>query len=407
MYIHRYLEKEILQTHKTFKVLYVGGPRQVGKTTILKHLAEKLHVRYVSLDDISVRQIAKADPKLFIQDNPAPVLIDEIQYVPELLPYIKMQVDNSNKNGQYWLTGSQQFNVMKNVQESLAGRVGILYLLGLSFGEAQSFVRSESPFLPATTRSKNQTEYSVDSTTLYTHIVKGSFPALYGKDAPKTDLFYSSYLQTYIDRDLRDLYGVSKLEEFHRFVQLCAGRTAQVLNYSDLARDAGISVHAAKEWIGILENTMQIYLLKPYFPNFSKRIIKAPKMYFLDTGFAAYLTKWKSAETLKSGAMAGAFFETFIVSELIKSYLFRGQEPPFYYFRDKEGHEVDMLIEKERLLYPVEIKLASHIKKDDIKTIEYLAKKVKNIGHAAVICLTSERYRVKNTIEAVPFSFVA
>ncbi|MDI6755766.1 MAG: DUF4143 domain-containing protein, partial [Thermodesulfobacteriota bacterium] len=230
----------------------------------------------------------------------------------------------------------------------------------------------------------------------------GGFPLLSHKNPPPLEIFYNSYLQTYIDRDLRDIFNVSKIATFHKFLQLCAARTGQMLNYSDLARDADISVHAAKEWINILVASSQIYLLEPYYRNFSKRMIKAPKLYFLDTGLAAYLTRWKTAETLAGGAMAGAFFETHVVGEIIKSYWFRGEQAPLYYYRDKEGHEVDLIIESEGKLYPIEIKLSSKVEGSDLKNIKYLSKKLKNIGKGAVISLSPHPLPLDRKNEIIP-----
>lgn len=397
-YKHRYLENHILTIHKTFKVLYLGGPRQVGKTTLLLHLSKKLKMNYVTLDDLAVRKLAQDDPDLFLQEYSAPLFIDEIQYAPRLLSYIKIRVDRQEKMGQYWLTGSQYFSLMKNLQESLAGRVGIIHLLGFSLGEI--YLRpKKKPFVPLSNK-----KISLSSRDIFDHIFRGSFPALWQNRSIPLETFYNSYLQTYIDRDLRDIFGVTKLSAFHTFIRLCAARTGQILNYSDLARDASISVHAAREWMSILESTLQVYLLQPYYSNISKRLIKAPKLYFLDTGLAAYLTKWKTAENLRSGAMAGAFFETFVIGELLKNYLFAGKEPPFFYFRDKEGHEIDILIQNNASLFPIEIKLGSFITEEDIKNISYLRSRVSNLGMGTVICLSPLRRLLNRTTQIIPVS---
>lgn len=404
MYIKRYIEDIILRASKSFKIIYLGGPRQVGKTTVLLHLAQHLKMQYVSLDDLNVRRLAETDPELFLQKFKPPVLIDEIQYAPELFPYIKIYADKSSKNGGFWLTGSQQFSLMKNVKESLAGRVGILKLLGFSMAELEKTKKSKNAFLPKLQAVESGIN---DPVKIFKFIFRGCFPALYGKNAPDIELFYNSYLQTYIDRDLKDIFHVSKISDFHKFLQLCAARTGQILNYSDLARDAGISVHAAKEWIGILESSMQIYLLRPYYKNISKRLIKAPKLYFLDTGLAAFLTKWKTPATLMNGAMAGAFFETFAITEIIKSYLYRGEEPPIYYFRDKEGHEVDLVIEKNGEIYPVEIKIASRIMQDDIKNINYLRGKIPNIKQGSIVCFSNKHLPIDRKTSIVPVNSIS
>lgn len=386
MYIPRYLEDTTQRILKTFKVLYLGGPRQVGKTTLLLHLAKTRNVHYVSLDDLAQRKLAVADPDLFLAQYPPPVLIDEVQYAPQLFPAIKVRVDRTAKKGQYWLTGSQQFAVMKHLRESLAGRVGIVTLLGFSLAEEYKQEKSPDPFFPQCTRASDAREAMPFSLSrLFNRMVRGSFPALTQHNAPALHTFYNSYLQTYLDRDLREIFNVGKISTFHTFLELCAARTGQLLNYSDLARDAGISVHAAREWMGILEQGFQIYLLRPYFPNISKRLLKTPKIYFLDTGLAAFLTKWKNGETLLHGAMAGAFFETFVVGEIVRSYLFRGEEPPLWYLRDKEGHEVDLVIERNQKLYPVEVKLGGNFTHGALAGMRYWRKKMPALGHGAVV----------------------
>lgn len=408
MYVPRYLEETIQRVLRTFKVLYVGGPRQVGKTTLLLHLAKKAHVAYVSLDDLAQRKLAREDPALFLDQFATPLFIDEVQYAPELFPVIKLRVDRSTKRGQYWLTGSQQFAVMKHVRESLAGRVGIVSLLGFSLAERAQYPLSNTPFLPQQTVRGAQVEKTpMAPRILFTHILRGSFPTLTQRPAPSLDTFYNSYLQTYLDRDLRELFHVGKISAFHTFLQLCAARTGQLLNYSDLARDAGISVHAAREWVSILEQGLQIYLLHPYFPNVAKRLIKTPKLYFLDTGLAAFLTKWKTAETLMSGAMAGAFFETFVVSEIVKSYLFRGLEPPLYYLRDKEGHEIDCVIAREGKLYPIEIKLSSRVTEDMMRGMRYWRKKLRLATHGAIITAGNARVPLDREHTMLPAASIA
>lgn len=408
MYIRRYIEPAIKHVSRTFPVLYLSGPRQVGKTTTLLQLAKKRKMNYVTLDNIVDRELAKDDPQLFLQTYPSPVLIDEVQYAPQLFPYIKMAVDSTQKMGSYWLTGSQQFRVMKNVHESLAGRVGILQLLGLSHAERSRVQRASSPFHPNLKRrtTGKRSEQQLASMTIhevFRDIFTGSFPALWHDSPPDLSLFYNSYIQTTLDRDLSEIFGITKVSEFNTFLQLCAARTGQQLNYSDLARDAGVAVSTAKEWIGILESTMHIYLLRPYYKNISKRLIKSPKLYFMDTGLAAYLTKWKDADTARSGAMAGALFETFVVSEILKSYLFRGVEPRLYYFRDKEGHEIDLLIDEGETLRPIEIKLKSVVRESDLPGTVYAQSKFRGIvGEGVVVCVSPKYYPINRSITALP-----
>lgn len=381
-YISREIEKVVLGVNKSFKVLFLGGPRQVGKTTVLKHLSKKTKRLYVTLDDLDKRELAKKDPSLFLSQHKPPVLIDEVQYAPELFPVIKKIVDESDKKGQYWLTGSQQFNLIKNIQESMAGRVAILDILGLTRAE------------------KLEGEMNI-KTNIFDEIYKGSFPVFYSGENTKRDIFFNSYIQTYLERDLSVIFGISKLSEFNRFLGVCAARSAQILNISDLARDAGIAVSTASEWLSILESTRQIYMLQPFYLNITKRLIKAPKLYFLDTGLATFLTKWDSPASLQSGSMSGALFETHIVSEFIKKYINKGTQPPLYYLRDKEGHEVDLVVAKNGMHF-YEIKLSARTDKEFEKNMNYFEKKSKEVKSKNVISLIKEPITVSKNIKYTP-----
>jgi len=384
-YIPRQIEEVIKKSSRTFKVVFLGGPRQVGKTTVLKKLAENNKLTYLSLDDLNQRELAKSDSALFLQQFRLPAIIDEVQYAPQLFPQIKRIVDEKESNGQLWLTGSQQFGLIKNIQESLAGRVAILNMLGLS--------RSEITPMPD--------KPNLD--TLFADIFTGSFPVFQAKDPPDRDIYFNSYIQTYLDRDLADIFGINKMPEFNRFIQVCAVRTGQVLNTSDLARDSGISPTTAIEWLGILESTMQIYLLKPFYPNLTKRIIKSPKLYFLDTGLAAYLAKWNTKESLQVGSMAGAIYETYIISEMLKSYINRGKPAPFYYLRDKEGHEVDLVIE-DNGVHLIEIKLSAAVKEDQYHNLAYFASKSDKITSKTIISLVDKTITVSNGVKFIPYT---
>jgi predicted AAA+ superfamily ATPase len=355
----------------------------------------------VSLDEFEIRTLAKGDPGLFLQQYPPPLIIDEIQYAPELFPYIKADVDRTKRMGGYWLTGSQYFHLMKNVSESLAGRIGIVKLLGMSYGEEQGIKPHKNAWTPERIQEKGAYA-SVSIRRLFHKIIRGSFPRLIHKNAPPLDSFYGSYVQTYIDRDLRDLVRTGSLSSFEKFIKACAARTASVLNISDIARDAGISVNTAKEWLSLLEGAGQIFLLQPYYKNLTKRLIKAPKLYFLDTGMCAYLTGWRDADTAMRGAFAGAFFETYIIAEILKSYWHRGTEPRLFYFRTKEKREVDVLIEKNGTVFPVEIKLASRIREEDIKGIRYLQTLKLSVGKGAIIAMVRQMYPFNKDVTVAP-----
>jgi predicted AAA+ superfamily ATPase len=388
MYIPRAIEKTVLETAKSFPVLLITGPRQVGKTTMLTQLSDAKR-QYITLDDPMIRELAVTDPLLFLQRFEPPLIIDEIQYAPQLLPYIKMYVDRHRRNGDFWLTGSQMFHLMKNASESLAGRVGILNLLGLSNCEIK--LEACTPFTtkPADLMQKAKTAKPQNLKEIFERIFKGSMPALYASDM-NIELFFSSYLQTYLQRDVKDLTQVGDELSFLRFLTCVAARTGQMVNFAEMAKDTGISPPTAKQWLSILVSSGIIYLLEPYFNNTLKRIIKSPKLYFMDTGLCAYLTKWTTPEALEAGAMSGMFFETWVIGEIIKSYYNVGKRPPLYYYRDKDFREIDLIIHENNTLYPIEIKKGSNPGKDAVRHFEVLGHTGLAVGEGNVICLSGE-----------------
>lgn len=325
-----------------FGAILVAGPRQVGKTTMLQKITQG--VNYVTLDDMIVRAGAQEESGTFFKDNPPPVFVDEVQKAPELFPQIKMMIDRDHRKGQFFMCGSQQFQMMKGVSESLSGRIGLVTLLGFSLRERFG-VDFDAPFLPTddyfTERKKQLADISYDDVWKIVH--RGSMPELCENPDYDWQMFYGAYVRTYIERDVKDLSEVGDFVKFTRFMAAAAAATGQLVNLASLARDVGISQPTAERWLSILVASNIVYLLKPYSNNITKRAIKTPKLYFLDTGLAAYLTKWSSAEVLKNGAMAGAFFESFIISEIIKSYYNKGiVDPPLYFFRDRDMNEIDL-----------------------------------------------------------------
>lgn len=387
MYIDRAIEKTVRKASGDFPVVLVTGPRQVGKTTMLKALLTEDR-RYVTLDDPLLRELAASDPALFLQRFEPPVLIDEIQYAPGLLPYIKMRVDERRRNGDFWLTGSQTFHLMKGASESPAGRVGIVHLLGLSYAEISG--RESAPFTgpgDLTGRLAGAKPFGLNE--LFAMIFRGGMPALYAGH-PDTDVFFSSYLQTYLQRDVRSLAQVGDELTFLRFTVAVAARTGQLLNYADLARDVGVTPPTAKQWLSIMISSGIVHLLEPYFSSVLKRMIKTPKLYFLDTGLCAYLTKWTTPEALGAGAMAGAFFETWVVSEILKGYYSAGKRPPLYYYRDKDKKEIDLVIDIDGTLHPVEIRMSSNPGSQSARGFESLAQAGLRVGLGSVICLASD-----------------
>jgi predicted AAA+ superfamily ATPase len=334
------------------------GPRQVGKTTLLTHLADE-NRKYVTLDDPDVRLMAKNDPALFMQRYTPPLIIDEIQYAPEILPYIKMSVDRNRGNGGFWLTGSQMFHMMKNAGESLAGRVGIVNLHGLSQSEIAGVasVAFDTDTDRLLTRAAEAPKMGLNE--VYGRIFTGAMPALYGENPPVLADFYRSYINTYLQRDIRDLTQVADETAFFNFMTVIAARTAKPVRYEEIARELGISAPTAKKWLSVLVSSGVVALVRPYHNNALKRVIKSPLLHFLDTGLCAYLLKWGNAEILERGAMSGAFFESYVFSEIHKSYLNAGLEPPIYYYRDKDQKEIDLLLFQNGALYPIEIKKAA------------------------------------------------
>lgn len=400
MYISRTLQNFLNRSE--FPVLLLTGPRQVGKTTLLKHLAGQ-NRSYVTLDDPAVLKLAKEEPRLFFETFKPPILIDEIQYAPNLFTFIKMQVDNGIQAGQFWLTGSQQFHLMKGVSESLAGRIGILNLLGLSLQERKGFGQSQQPFLP--TSLPSHAKFDIDLKELYSLIWQGSFPAMALKKLD-WNIFYSSYVQTYLQRDVRDLARVGDELSFLKFLTACAARSGQLLNIADLARDASISANTAKAWLSILEASGIIYLLQPYFNNATKRLVKAPKLYFLDTGLCCYLTNWLNPDALEAGAMSGAILETFVVTEIIKSYLHNGLRAPIYFMRDKDKKEIDLVIMQNQVLYPLEIKKTAAPSKHDVRHFSMLDKFSMDVGPGGVVCLIDKLLPIQENVYSIPIAYI-
>ena len=402
MYIQRALEDTVRKASASFPVMLVTGPRQVGKSTMLERLAEP-NRKIVTLDDPDIRYLAKSDPALFLQRYTPPVLIDEIQYAAaELFPYIKMAVDKSKRNGDYWITGSQAFVMIQNVSESLAGRVGIINLLGLSTNEINAV--SSEVFTTDSDRlmKRIETAKKFDLNSLYFRIFKGSMPKLYADNNVDLEMYYRSYIDSYLKRDIKDLTQVADEMAFYNFMTVVAARTAKPVVYDEIARECGISSPTAKKWLSILMSSHIIALVQPYYNNLLKRVKKTPMLHFLDTGLCAHLLKWGNPEALERGAMSGAFFESYVFSEIYKSYLNAGKEPPIYYYRDKDKKEIDLIIYENGALYPIEIKKSASPGKDAIKhfgVLESVTEPEKfgelsqtkmKIGNGAVVCMAND-----------------
>ncbi len=358
----RTIHTTLINASLSFPVVLVTGPRQVGKTTLLETSSDSDR-NYVTLDDFEARTLAQNDPALFFQRYQPPLTIDEIQYAPELFSTIKIMVDRAQTNGLFWLTGSQRFHLMQNITENLAGRVAIIELNGFAKAEIEQRAEDLPPFLPTKEwieHARSRKSEPILLKKLYQNIWQGSYPRVITHPDISSDLFYNSYLQTYIQRDVREIVKVTNEKVFRDFIGVVAARTAQLLNYADLARDVGIDQKTVKAWLSVLESSGLIYLLTPYHNNMAKRVIKTPKLYFLDTGLCRYLTKWSTPEALEAGAFSGAILESYLISETLKSYWYNGLTPNFFFYRDKDQKEIDLLIEKDGTLYPIEIKKNGH-----------------------------------------------
>ena len=386
-YIKRDLEPKILSLSKEYSAILITGPRQVGKTTILRQLMQKNRA-YVTLDDLEDRAMAQNDPALFLQLHDRPILIDEVQYAPQLFSYIKIEIDNGAEPGSFWLTGSQSFRMMELAQESLAGRVALLHMPSLSQHEIYGS-GSNSPFSIDLNALKERatTHAPADMQEIYQRIWKGSMPGLISSRFSDRDVFYSSYLQTYIDRDVSELINLTDKLIFRDFIRAAACRIGQLLNIHAIAQDVGVSDDTAKRWFQVLEKSDIIFYLRPYSNNLLKRTVKTPKLYFFDTGLVAYLTKYSSPDILANGALNGAILENYVVSEVLKTYQNDAKECLLWYYRDKEMHEIDMIIESDGMLHPLEVKRSVNPGSKLIGAFDILNKGTVPKGKGALLCM--------------------
>ena len=409
MYITRHMEKPVMELNEQYPVLLLTGPRQVGKTTMLEHLieVEGKGRKKVSLDDLTLRELAKTDPKMFFQLYQPPLLIDEVQYAPELFPYIKIMVDERHRPGDFWLTGSQLFKMMEGVQESLAGRVALLHLSPLSQSEIMKRP-PEPPFsleLPLLSERQNGRQM-LNTPEVFQRIHQGGMPALVTGTYSNASIFYSSYIDTYMERDVRRLSNDIDSLKFLRFLRSVAARTSQQVNYKGIADDAEIDQTTAKNWLHVLEALGIIFLLEPYSNNVLKRTVSTPKLYFYDSGIVCYLTRWSSPETAMEGAMSGALLENYTVAEIIKTYQNAGQEPFLYYYRDKDAREIDLILERDGKLFPIEIKKMASPPKKLTKVFDLIDKSPLQRGTGAILCMADQLGAFDQNNLIVPISLI-
>ena len=401
-YIKRDMEGLVLSLSEEYSCVLVSGPRQVGKSTMLKHIM-KSDRNVVTLDDLNERALAKADPEMFLAMHPAPVLIDEVQYAPELFPYIKMKIDNGAPAGSYWLTGSQAFKLMKLAQESLAGRVALLHLSSISQNEFYGSGENR-PFSVSVEEiaKRSRERIPTDVNGMFERVFKGTMPGHISGKYTNRDVFYSSYLQTYLERDVSEMIdGVDKVR-FLDFIRAAACRAGQQLNVHAIASDVGIADDTASRWLEVLEKSDIIFYLRPYSNNLLKRTVKIPKMYFFDTGLVAYLTRYSSPDILANGSINGAILENYIVSEIRKTYLNAGMECYLHYYRDKDTKEIDLIIESDGLLHPLEIKKAATATLSMVSSFSVLTKSSIPTGIGGVLCLKESFTALNKDVLVIP-----
>ena len=401
-YLKREMEETILKASKAFPVVMVCGQRQTGKSTMLKHIMED-HRKYITFDDAKVRNLAKNDPELFFETFGYKLFIDEFQRVPSILLEIKKIIDERDENGMFWLSGSQKFVMMKNISESLAGRVAIFDMLPLSNNEINNIIKG--PFIPDIDLLKEKQFKKRTLKEVFDDIFKGGLPKVVLNSDVDGEIYYSSYMNTYIERDISALEQIGKLDEFREFVTYMAANTAQELKYDSISNVVGVSSPTIKEWVSILERSGIIYIIRPYSSSLTKRLVKTPKCYFLDTGLAAYLTSWPNAETLMNGNSAGAFFETYVVGEILKSYTNNGKTPNLYYYRDFDQKEIDLLLIGPDSIYPIEIKKGKNPSKPD-KNFNVLNKFNINVKPGLIICMADELFPINKNAWYCPVGLI-
>ena len=396
--IKRLLGKHLLNISKKYPIVTITGPRQSGKTTLAKAVFPKY--KYVSLEDPDFRRFAEEDPRSFLSENNKHVILDEIQNVPELFSYIQCLVDEKPLNGRYILTGSQKFLLNERISQSLAGRCALLNLLPFSLSELTNRK-------PQNTWDKNIIKkYKDPQLSIYESIFKGFYPRVHDQKLDPTE-WYKDYFNSYITRDVRALLNVGDLRSFEQFIRLLAGRSGQLLNLTSLGNDSGVTHTTVKRWISILEASYILTLIPPHYKNFNKRLIKAHKIYFNDSGLLCYLLRISSHKELINHPMLGNIFETFIISEFIKAFTHQGKEPPLYFWRDKTGNEIDLLVESGRDLFPVEIKASQTISSDFIKNIKTWFKLPQNTQNKGAIVYGGGIFQKRGNIQIIPWYAVS
>ena len=406
-YIKRDLERKFLRMSESFKAVMVVGARQVGKSTMLRHLAEGQNRTYVSMDDTQLRSLAQAEPRLFLQTYRPPVLIDEVQKAPELFEEIKIICDSSDERGQFWLTGSQSKKLVKRAGDSLAGRLCVLKMYSLSAREKLGISPDEDlDFSLPSLLSRKRLFPSNNILTTFDNIWRGGLPDVQGKDGEQLGEYFNSYIETYLMRDAVDDYAITDTEGFRKFLRACAAFSGQLVNYNDLGLSAGVSGVTAKEWVKVLQSTGIVFLLEPYSSNELKRLVKTPKLYFCDTGFCAYLSSWTTRDVLMNGAASGHYYENYVIAELLRNYAYGRNKVNLNFYRDSKMKEIDLIIEEAGILHPVEIKKSASPDKSAVKSFPVLKEGERTVGNGAVFCMSDAVLPVTETDFTVPSNII-
>ena len=406
-YIKRSLERKFLKMSEAFKVVMVTGARQVGKSTMLKHLAENTGRVYVSMDDADLRELANRDPKLFIQMYQPPVLIDEVQKAPALFEEIKIICDNSDERGQFWLTGSQSRKLVKQAGDSLAGRICVLKMYSLSAKEIAcraEDIPGEYSITSLISRSSALPKNNI--LDVYTRIWEGGMPDMLNMDAEQRREYWNSYIDAYLMRDAVDDNGIIDTEGFRKFLRACAAFSGQLLNYAELGCAAGVSGTTAKEWLKVLQSMGIVCLLEPFFSNELKRMVKTPKLYFCDTGLCAYLSSWTSRDTLMNGAASGHFLENYVVAEMIRNASYGEREMNLNFYRDKNQKEIDLIVETDGVLHPFEIKRSASPERKAIKAFGVLEKSDREVGAGGIMCMAEKPFPIDENNSLIPVNVI-
>ena len=406
-YIQRELERKFIETNKLFKAVLVIGARQVGKSTMLKHLAREQNRTIVTMDNDYMRNLAKSDPRLFFQTYKPPILIDEIQKAPELLETIKILCDESDERGMFWLTGSQRKKIMEKSQESLAGRLGILRLYGLSQREKAS-VLDPAPldFSMDCLMKRKELLPDNDINAVFEHIWRGGYADVQNATEEQKQVYYQSYIDNYLIADAVNDQGIQDIQGFKRFIRACAALAGNLVNYKTLGEAAGVSEVTAKKWLGILQDMDVVYLLEPYSNNELQRLVKTPKLYFCDTGLCAFLTRWLTMESLRDGAASGHLYENYVVMELVKNYAYARSTALLTFYRDSNAKEIDVFVEENGKIHPLEIKKSANPDKREIKKFAVIDKTTLEKGSGGVVCMFPQPFPIDRDNLFIPSNLI-